>query len=174
MIHFFLNSFSSLLITFFKWLKVLKLSLYTVIVRVPSHRLRGTSVANIECFICVPDGNMDDQELIEPQNRVSLLKGNKTHFSTLLFTTYFYFPFPTLFCYSVFNKYTHTHTHTIICSSASINELFTLLLFLYRWVASGRSGAGRHGAGHQPPPQRTTGSTGISQHWQAEMSGATR
>lgn len=27
-------------------------------------------------FLCVSDGNMNDQELNEPQNRVALLKGN--------------------------------------------------------------------------------------------------
>lgn len=26
-------------------------------------------------YLCVSDGNMEDQELIEPQNRVALLKG---------------------------------------------------------------------------------------------------
>lgn len=31
---------------------------------------------NLYVPVCISDGNMDDQELNEPQNRVALLKGN--------------------------------------------------------------------------------------------------
>lgn len=42
------------------------------------------------------------------------------------------------------------------------------------WVASGWTRAWRHRAGHPPSPQRASGGPGTSQHWQTEMSGATR